>query len=213
MDEPGRPIDEPTDDPADEVISNRWTPAALDAYRARADELLRRLAEHIAVTAGRHGRQREMTAYFDSADRLERAVTAFAEAEFDWCGSTPVGVDQPQEEADDDEDGPARDPSLEEAPVVSVLGRWDYVVTDAGALLDHGRSAYLETWPRDSDDDAAVRVVGVESAVGVLLHAAALPALDDAPGLQPLLGTVEVIRHAGEDEDDVLEDPFALRGR
>lgn len=198
-----------TEDADDEVVETQWTPGALTAYRASADHLVQRLLEHVRLTGERRGAQRELGEYFASAEALQEAVTAFAGAEFDWCGSFPVATEMLNDD-EEPQDGVVADPALEEAPVVSVLGRWDYLVTDGAALVEHGRSAYRQTWPQDSDDDAAVQVVDIESAVRAIVHAAALPELDAAPGLQPLLSALELRRHAGTGMDDFIKDPFAL---
>lgn len=198
-----------TEDPDDELIETQWTSAALAAYRASADHLVQQLLEHVRLTGERQGAQRELGEHFASAERLQEAVNAFAEAEFDWCGSFPVRTEL-SNEPEEPQNGFAADPALEEAPVVSVMGRWDYLVTDGAALIDHGRNAYLQAWPQDTDDDAAVRVADVQSAVREILHAAELPKLEAAPGLQPLLSALELRRHAGTGMNDFTEDPFAL---
>lgn len=197
----------------EDFAETQWTQDALSAYRASAELLVQRLGEHVRLTSSRQGRQRETSAYFASAHQVQEALDAFAEAEFDWCGSFPVATSgslQDDEDEDADE-GPMGDPSLQDAPVVSVLGRWDYVVTDAAALMEHGRRAYLEAWPKDTADDSQVRVISVESAIREILHAAKLCDLEQVPGLEPAISTVELVRHAGTSEDEFLKDPFAVR--
>jgi hypothetical protein len=159
--------------------------------------LTQRLASHVRLTAARHGRQRELEAYIASAEQVQEALNAFAESEFGWCGSFPVRTSGSLDD-DWDEDVDEGLPT-DEAPVVSVLGRWDYVVTDAAALMDEGRSAYLRTWPKDTVDDANVRVTSVESAMGEILHSASLRELDEAPGLRPVSSSLELVRHDGTD--------------
>lgn len=200
---------QPTEDAGDGPLDSQWTPAALAAYRAAADRLVETLREHVRLTVERQGRQRELHGYFASAEQLQAAVNAFAEAEFDWCGSFPVRTDLHHDDEEVD-DGPVADPTLEQAPVVSVLGRWDYLVTDGAALVEHGRRAYLQAWPQDTEDDAAVRVTDVEGAVNEILHGPQLPELDDARGLQPLRSSALVVRHAGTSEDEFFHAPFAL---
>jgi hypothetical protein len=146
------------------AAETQWTDEASRAYKARAEVLTQRLASHVRLTAARHGRQRELEAYIASAEQVQEALNAFAESEFDWCGSFPVRTSGSLDD-DWDEDVDEGLPT-DEAPVASVLGRWDYVVTDAAALMDGGRSAYLRTWPKDTVDDANVRVTSVESAMG-----------------------------------------------
>jgi hypothetical protein len=206
-------VDDEGGESPEEFIETQWTPDALSAYRSSAEVLVQRLQEHVRLTAGRQGRQRELGAYFTSAEQVQEALNAFAGAEFDWCGSFPVRTSEALEGYDDEdvEAGPVSDPSVEQAPIVSVLGRWDYVVTDVAALVEHGRGAYLRFWPDDTADDADVRVTDVTSAIREILHAARLRDLEESPGLEPALSTVELVRHAGTSEDELLEDPFAVR--
>ncbi|TNM64530.1 hypothetical protein FHN55_13470 [Streptomyces sp. NP160] len=197
----------------DDLSPDLWSPESLEQYRARAQELSRVLAEHAALVEQRAGRQRELEDYVVSAERLQGAVNAFAEAEFAWCGSFPVRTSEADEDGDEDGDGgvwPLPDPSLAEAPVISVLGRWDYVVTDADELVAHGRDSYRAAWPEDDDEDAALRVQTVLDAVRETLHEAPLPRLDDAPGLQPSASVVQLVQHAGTSEEELTEDPFGL---
>ncbi|WP_369069378.1 hypothetical protein [Kineococcus terrestris] len=198
------------------VSDGTWTQEALADYRRRAQELIAAVTAHVDLTARRGGRQRELPAYFASAEGVRRAVDAFTEAEFAWCGSFPVragGGGEEDEEFDEEfDEGPVADPSVAEAPVLSVLARWDYVVTDVEALLRRGREGYLTAWPQDTEDDAVVRVHDPESAVREILHGPQLPVLDDTPGLEPAASFLEVVRHAREDEEAVWEDPFGVLG-
>jgi len=205
-----------TDDAAgadsDGAFDTLWTPEALTDYRRRGRDLIAALTAHIELTAQRAGRQRELPPYFTSAEEVQSAVNAFTEAEFAWCGSFPVRAGEQEEEEEEwgFDDGPVADPSVAEAPVLSVLGRWDYVITDVEALLRHGREGYLTAWPQDTQDDADLRVQDSESAVREILHGPPLLVLDEAPGLQPTMSFVEVVRHDRQDEDAVLADPFGV---
>lgn len=200
--------DEHSED-SEPFVDTMWTAEALAAYRSRAQACIQRLQEHVDLTTARHGRQREMEAYFASVEQLREALNAFAVAELDWCGSTPVPINEPFDDDDDDES--VGDPSLDQAPVVSVIGRWDYMVTDAAALMEHGRRSYLKAWPDDTADDAERQSSTVESAIHQILHGAPLPKLDDSPGLEFLISTVELVRHPGTSEDELVGDPFAIR--
>lgn len=191
-------------------VETLWTSEALDVYRSSGQAFIQRLQEHLRLTTVRQGRQRELAAYFASAEQLQEALNAFAEAELDWCGSIPVATSEAFDK-DDAEDELVGDPSLEQAPVVSVLGRWDYLVTDAAAVMEQGRRSYLKIWPEDTADDADTRVSTVEGAMSEILHGAPLRELDGVSGLEPLVSTVELVRHPGTSEDEYLEDPFAIR--
>ena len=191
-----------------DALDTQWTSIARVAYEARAQELAQTLLEHVALTSGRNGRQRELEPYFSSADRLSRAVAAFAEAEFDWCGSFPVSVRGANDEEGDDEWEDEDDNS--DAPVLSVLGRWDYRIVDPQVLIQEGRAAYLTAWPDDTEDDAEVRVQTTEGAVRELLHAGVLQPLEQSEGLYSLISIVEVVTHAGTPEQEFVDDPFAI---
>ena len=195
-----------------DALDTQWTSAALNAYEARAQELAQTLLEHAALTAGRNGRQRELEPYFSSAERLSRAVAAFAEAELDWCGSSPVSVRGANDEEGDDEweDDDEDDDDSSDAPVLSVLGRWDYRIVNPQILIQEGRAAYLTAWPDDTEDDAEVRVQTTEAAVRELLHAGILQPLEQSEGLDSLISTVELVTHAGTPEQEFVDDPFAI---
>jgi len=190
-----------------DALATQWTAAARAAYEARARELAQTLLEHVALTSGRSGRQRELGPYFSSAERLSTAVAAFAEAEFDWCGSFPVSVRSAEAEEDTDEWEEAADSDI---AVLSVLGRWDYRIVDPQMLIREGRAAYLTAWPDDTQDDTEVRVQTTKAAVAELLHAGILQPLERSAGLQPLLSTVELVTHAGTPEQEFNDDPFAI---
>lgn len=97
-----------------------------------------------------------------------------------------------------------------DAPVLSVLGRWDYRIVDPQALIQEGRAAYLTASPDDTEDGAEVRVQTTEGAVRELLHAGILQPLEQSEGLDPLISTVELVTHAGTPEQDFVDDPFAI---
>ena len=191
-----------------DALDTQWTAAARAAYVARARELSQVLLEHIALASSRSGRQRELEPYFTSAERLSKAVADFAEAEFDWCGSFPVSVRGETDDEGEDEWEAEEDDS--DAPVVSVLGRWDYRIVDPQLLMQEGRAAYLTAWPDDTQDDAEVRVQTTEGAVRELLHAAVLQPLERSEGLQSLISAVELVTHAGTAEEEFMDDPFAI---
>jgi len=123
-----------------------WTAPALNTYLSKVADLRLALAEHADLVSTRVGRQQELSAYFASAAQLQQAVNAFAEAEYDWCGSFPVRGDDVDEDVFDAEElGEVLEDEVSSQPagVVTVLGRHDYVITDAAAVVEHGRSAYL----------------------------------------------------------------------
>src|SRR3954463_11210595 len=82
----------------------QWTSSAKEAYAASVEQLIVTLREHAQLTLDRSGRQVEHEPYSSSAERLFRAAAAFDEAEFDWCGRFPLGLDADEFEEEDDDD-------------------------------------------------------------------------------------------------------------
>lgn len=189
----------------DDYVETRWTDAAKAVYATRAEEFIAALREHVAWNLTRAGRQRELEGYFRSQTRVLDAAHAFADAEFDWCGASPL----PLRDADgDDWDDEEAEDTAGTTGVLSVVGRWDFRVTDSAALVEAGRQAYLRAWPDDTPDDATYRVEDVGQAAGELMHGDDLAALQAAPGLQPYRFAVTVVPHDGEDDFD--NNPYRL---
>ncbi|WP_285593650.1 hypothetical protein [Kineosporia sp. NBRC 101731] len=142
----------------------QWTPAARDRYVAATAALLETLNAHTGLVAARVGRQAEMPAYIDSAQRLQQALDALTEAEFDVCGSFPFAL---RDEDDDD-----FEPEDDEAPgaLLRVEHRAEFEILDEAALVEAGRAAYLTSWPDDVEEDARLAVSGAAQAVGQLIH-------------------------------------------
>jgi len=68
----------------------RFTEAARLVYLERAEALAAALREHVTLTSTRDSRSAEQANYVTSASALAAAVEAFAAAEVDWCGVTPL---------------------------------------------------------------------------------------------------------------------------
>ncbi|WP_345762123.1 hypothetical protein [Diaminobutyricibacter sp. McL0608] len=185
----------------------QWTPSAKEAYAASVDQLIIALREHAQLTLDRSGRQVEHAPYSSSVERLFRAAASFNEAEFDWCGRFPLGLDA-DESDDEDED----EDETVDGDVLTVVGRWDYRVVDADGLKAAGRAAYTRAWPEDTEEDADVAIADPSAAAQEIAHAGGWKALDDARGLQPIASTVSVIIHQNDNTAwiDGDEDPFAL---
>lgn len=189
-------------------VETQWTPAAKEAVAARGEELMTALRDHVALTLGRTARQAEHSEYFASAAALRRAAVAFDDAEFDWCGSSPLGL-----EADDlDDDEGDEDEDAADHGVLSVVGRWDYRVVDEAALLAAGRAAYAKTWPADTEEDASLAVVDLVSAADEIAHAHGWHALAEVDSLEPVASMTNVVLHEDEGDSwlDSDEDPFEI---
>lgn len=190
----------------DEYEDTQWTDKAKQAYERRADELMEALRAHLAANLNRRGRQKEFGAYFESAESLMDATRAFNEAEFDWCGSFPLGL-RPDEDDDEDEEWEDQD---ESGSILSVVGRWDFRITDEAAVIAAGRSAYLRAWPDDTHEDAEHRVQQVSDAAAELTHADGLSRLEDVDGLSLHRDVTGFFVHEGEDDEAFNADPFAI---
>jgi len=166
----------------DEILpETQWTTAARDAYVARGEELLGVLRDHIALTLSRAGRQAEYADYTPSAARLHEVVAAFDEAEFDWCGTFPLGLDADRWEDGDEDD---EDEVSADADILSVFGRWDHRVTNQSAVIDAGRAAYSRVWEDDTVDDASIAVADLAGAAREIAHADGWGSLDAIVGLE-----------------------------
>ena len=121
------------------------------------------------------GRESESGPYFDSVANLKAVLEQFSEAEFDLCGSfpySPAGFED--DEVEDEFEG-------DEASV----GSWltvefvaHYGIADEEKLIQAGRDAYQSAWPEQTSEDAEIRVTSPSVAIGELLHAEGLAALE-----------------------------------
>jgi hypothetical protein len=187
-------------------LDTQWTDAAKASYERRTEEFIEAIRQHVALNLARKGRQKELLKYVPSQEGLLQAARSFADAEFDWCGSFPLPLPA-DDEWEDDEDSDDED-SPGGGSVLSVVGRWDYRITDEDALIACARAAYLRAWPEDTGEDAEFRIRDAGSAAGELLHGDDLKALNSADGLEAHQFAVDVITHEGADDFD--DDPFGI---
>jgi hypothetical protein len=192
-------------DEDDEYVETQYTDAARDAYLRRADELVAALRAHVDVTLSRRGIEREMPRYFESVAALESAATAFNDAEFNWGGTTPLPLLTPDyEEDEEDEQEPAS------GGIVSLLGRWDFRVTDEAALIQAGRSAHLHSWADRDREDAEFVVNSITRAASEVFDTGGPEALENTDGMEPVRAAFNFILHDGGDDEEFDEDPFAI---
>lgn len=189
-------------------METQWTPEAKDAYATRVEELIAALRDHVSSTLTRSGRQKELQPYFESGKRLMAATRAFNEAEFDWCGSFPLGL-RPDDEDDQDEEEEWEDEPAS-GSILSVLGRWDFRITHEAAAIAAGRIAYLRAWPDDTEEDAVTRVQQVGDAAAELMHSDGLAGLERADGLRLERDATVFVVHDGEDDETFDDDPFGI---
>lgn len=196
----------------DETESTQWSAGARERYTQRSQDLIAALSTHVAATAARAGRQRELELYERSCQHLHEAVNAFNEAEFDWCGSFPLPLDPPRhlEHRQDDDEAAEWTTAVgaPEAVVVSLFGRWDWVITDADALLAASRNAYRELWTDDTAEDAELAVPDALSGLRELTHAGEWPAIPEVPGLLRGGSWMMVTDQESVDEESDEINPF-----
>lgn len=111
-----------------------------------------------------------------------------------------------RQDEDDEDDNFVPEP-LPEGQRLSVRTREDFIVTDEGALVEAGRTAYAQAWPEDSPGAAQQQVGTAADAIYQLLHAGGLDALargTAVPGLQNAGGEtlVEPVERALQDDPD-----------
>lgn len=183
----------------------QWGEEARQALLARAEAVRVAITDYVDEVVLLTGRQRELAGLFSANDVLRSAAAKFDDAAFDLTGTAPLGV-----EAWDDEDEDEDDAEDETGPVLTVVGRWDYRITDADAVMAAGRRSHLAHGTDDTDEDARLRVRDVESAAGEIMHGDAVARLDETPGLEQIRFATTVIRHDGADEETFDDDPFAI---
>ncbi|MBM6402460.1 hypothetical protein [Phycicoccus sonneratiae] len=190
---------------------DQWSAAAREVLLARAAQLRSAVDEHVELVERLSGRQRELPDLFTANDALRSAAAAFDDAAFDLTGTAPLGLETWDDDDEDDEDwGEDGDPFAEGGTVVTVVGRWDYLVTDAAAVMEAGRESYLAHWTDDTEDDAGFRVQDVRTAVEEIMHGDVVHRLDESPGLLQRRFATTVITHDGDEDETFDDDPFAI---
>jgi hypothetical protein len=177
------------DDIPDAEHETQWTDQARTRYQAATRAVLEALSAHTDLVAGRVGRQAELGPYFTSTERLQEVLEAFRDAEFDLCGSVPYApLSWDEDEADEDEDG-------QRGPLVSVVHQVEFEVLDEDRLVEAGRAAYRQAWPKDTAEDALVAVTDVPSAVGELVHVHGWDVLEAGTEyLRPRTGETSIVQ-------------------
>jgi hypothetical protein len=163
----------------------------------------------VTQTLGRKGRQVEFRQYFASQVELRKAAIAFDNAEFDWCGSTPLGISA-FEDLEEDEGDEEDEVAAASDGVLTAVGRWDFYITDTDAVVAAGRAAYASLWPDDTPEDAQERVQDPASAAGEIVHAGGWSALSSTSGLLLERDFTQFITHDGPLLDEWEENPFRI---
>ena len=108
---------------------------------------------------------------------------------------------------DDTTTPPATTP---EGSVLTVVGRWDFHVTDREALLTAGRAAYRMNQPDAGAAEALQVVTTAEQATHELLEAGGVDAVYDADGVEPERVFTVALTHDEDDDESFEADPFAI---
>jgi hypothetical protein len=185
------------------------------ALRGAVSALTEGLQEHADQLTALRGGTSDIPAVFAVNRRIAQLLDAWNEAVFDLTGTTPVLLDGLDDDDDEDEDEDEDDldddtPDLVDADPLTVVERWDLVVTDADALVHGGREAHRRLWPKETDRDAQAAVPSAAQALYALLHERGEPWYD-LPGVEVVAGSRAYVRpdepvSPDEDDDDVPDD-------
>jgi hypothetical protein len=126
--------------PAEQFFSAESREALAEASRKLAERLQAHTAALLAMTG-----DEEQTAIYEQNAALEELVEDWNDAVFEHTGTSPLLLDDADDEQDDEE--------ADQDQVISVVSRFDLRVVDLDALLEAGRAAQ-ERHPAELDDDA-----------------------------------------------------------
>ena len=186
-----------------------WTKAGAERLLKAADDLKDAISAHAEALSGMTGTNDEVL--FGATERLIPAVLAYADAQGEFTGYWfPFGVIHQYMESEEEETDGEKDPTTEEHSLaLSVVQRRDYLVTNAEAVLDAGRQAYLRVWPDDTGAAAAADVTHLGRALYQLAHADGWDNLHRTNGLSPVAGVIAVVKPEeplGPDPDDWVDE-------
>ena len=125
-----------------------------------------------------------------------------------WFDPAALLDDDEDWDDEDDEDEGHDDDETEGGTVLTIVGRWDFLLADTDAFIAEGRSAYLKGWPDDTEEDAEHRIENAEDGRTADAPIRAV-GLEGAAGLQPIRSVTSFLVHDGDDET-FDEDPFAI---
>jgi hypothetical protein len=194
----------------------QWSEEARLEFSKATQSFVTAMLSHSRTLLGLAGRQSEYPAIFSSNDSLARSALNYADAQFalsgtmDPFGALPVELAEGEEQEVGSEDQPV---ALSLGQGLSIQQRADYVVTDEAMVLASGRAAYLQTWPEDTEEDAAFSVIHIGHAVYEVAHAGSWEQLDDLDGLEPRGRIVWVTKRdpiLGHDHETWPEEPYVL---
>jgi len=197
----------------DDWEGNLWSDATRAAFVNQAEEAIAVLGDHVALLAGASGTS-DGGRIAVSAEAVRQAFIALSNAQFDYSAlGSPFGPLESDDEFMDDLEEVQLDESAEHNQV-SILLRRDFAVVSESSVLAAGRAAYLQAWPEDTPEQAAIDVAHLGRALYQVMHAGGLEALNQTDGLQPTAGVALTLGHervlSGADFEALFEHPEDL---
>lgn len=150
-----------------------------------AKRLVELIQRYTVDTSAMHGGSSERRSLFDRNEALAEAVSEWNERAFDHTGTTPLLLEEIDEEEFEDEADDEE--TVEVEGQVSVVSRWDLNIVDLPELLTAGRAAHRRLRPEETEKDATVAVASASHALYAITHEAGEP-LFGIPGIDVLGG-------------------------
>lgn len=181
-------------------------PHEAERLQSALDDLTEALEAHLQACLARTGEadpavQAAYSALRIAADRYDDLLFDALDEVTPWefPDEPPTGL-----EYEDDDAVPS---------LVGVLVRRDYEIDDAAGLMEAGREAYGELYPKDPEESAVADVSHPGRALYQMLHAYGVDGLDERAedaGLRPRGGTVWVQALIEDDDETLTTDPFGV---
>jgi hypothetical protein len=199
---PGRILDAMTDDADDDFLDTQWTDEAKTRFVGASRELIAAIEKHVETVTDPTQRR---PGDWEPGELLRKAAVAYADAQLDYSGSfDPFGsLNEWDDEDEDDSDDEDEDESAEPIPIVSILYRADFGVTDESEVEAAGQAALQKL-----DPERGEVTLGLGGAIYQLVHVDGIESLNRAPGLMPLGAVTQVIDPADELEFDDMNFNF-----
>lgn len=187
----------------------QYTDESREALTTATERLIDTLRRHTDYLLGLRGGTAELAGLFDQQQAMNDMVASWNEAVSDHTGTSAVYlIDDDDDEDEDDDD---EEEAVQAGELISVVSRFDLVVTDPDAALESGRKAHRRMWPDENDEDTEAAVGRVVDALYSVGHEAGEPWFE-LPGVEPAGGIrlfVAVEEHQPFEPDD---DEFPVPG-
>lgn len=140
--------------------------------------LLQGLQQYVSDVRAMTGRSAEIPALFARNRNVETLVRAWNDAAIDYTGTAPLLLAERPSLGEAQLDAVEESDSTEDviaAPLLSVVSRFDLVISNADDLLASGRAAYRRMWPDEDSDDVAVAIPSPAHALSAIMNATGEP--------------------------------------